>query len=350
MSDVFVPEQLIAARERMELTRAALANNLGFSSRTLTRFEKGETSPSHAQIQELAQALHVHTNYFFDDAAEKINQETISFRRASRTSAKKLKAAQQHGVIIEKFFHAIEDKFELPSLDIPNLHSFQPEAAAGQIRETCNIGEKPIDNIVEIAESLGVRIAALPNATKEVDAFCFIRDSRAYIVINVSKSAERVRFDVAHELGHLALHQDESFKTQDSKDKEQQADQFAAEFLMPARRVRMQNLRNASFTQVIEAKNYWGVSAMAMVYRLKTLELISDWQHRDLIIRLAKAGYRNSEPNGRLYDSSSLLRQTIHSSTRLLRINNVSENLSLPTSEIYPYLNKLVPVPVIEGV
>lgn len=40
----------------------------------------------------------------------------------------------------------------------------------------------------------------------EIDAFSLWRDDRPYIFLNTSKSAERSRFDAAHELGHLVLH------------------------------------------------------------------------------------------------------------------------------------------------
>ena len=39
-----------------------------------------------------------------------------------------------------------------------------------------------------------------------MDAFSLIRDDRPFAFLNTDRSAERQRFDAAHELGHLLLH------------------------------------------------------------------------------------------------------------------------------------------------
>ena len=43
-------------------------------------------------------------------------------------------------------------------------------------------------------------------------------------------------------------------------------------------------------------KHYWLVSLAAVVYRLKTLNLITEWQHRTLVIDMGKKGYNINEP------------------------------------------------------
>lgn len=52
------------------------------------------------------------------------------------------------------------------------------------------------------------------------------------IFLNVHKSAERLRFDLAHELGHLVMHGG-SLHVEPGKEKEQAANDFASAFLMP---------------------------------------------------------------------------------------------------------------------
>ena len=42
-----------------------------------------------------------------------------------------------------------------------------------------------------------------------------------------------MRFDAAHELGHLVLHSDDKNVLENMKDKEHEADRFASSFLMP---------------------------------------------------------------------------------------------------------------------
>ena len=59
-------------------------------------------------------------------------------------------------------------------------------------------------------------------------------DFHCHLLANRHAPAERYRFSLAHEPGHLVLHQSPG----DSSVQERQADEFAAEFLMPARDIR----------------------------------------------------------------------------------------------------------------
>ena len=40
-----------------------------------------------------------------------------------------------------------------------------------------------------------------------MDAFSFMFDGVPYVAVDTSKTAERVRFDIAHEIGHLMMHE-----------------------------------------------------------------------------------------------------------------------------------------------
>ena len=77
---------------------------------------------------------------------------------------------------------------------------------------------------------------SLASDCRSVDAFSLYRDGRPFIFLNTAMSGERQRFDTAHELGHLVLHADADVAH--GRDKEQEANRFAASLLMPARGLR----------------------------------------------------------------------------------------------------------------
>jgi Zn-dependent peptidase ImmA (M78 family) len=54
-------------------------------------------------------------------------------------------------------------------------------------------------------------------------------------------------------------------------------------------------------------KKRWGVSAIALVYRLHKLEIITDWQYRNLCIGLSSDGYKSGEADGARRDTSQVL-------------------------------------------
>ncbi|MFM9470015.1 ImmA/IrrE family metallo-endopeptidase, partial [Streptomyces scabiei] len=78
-----------------------------------------------------------------------------------------------------------------------------------------------------------------------------------------TKSGERQRFDVAHELGHLVLHDERDMTPKDSREREAEANAFAAAFLMPATGLHAQTMWSASIQKILAAKKHWKVSAMA---------------------------------------------------------------------------------------
>jgi Zn-dependent peptidase ImmA (M78 family) len=121
-------------------------------------------------------------------------------------------------------------------------------------------------------------------------------DGSGVIGVNSEHSRTRQRFTIAHELGHLLLHADEEFHIDEKRPlarrdalssqaidpREMEANQFAAELLMPAALVRSswdalgQGTADVTSEQAIEelARTY-RVSTLAMTHRLTNLRIIS---------------------------------------------------------------------------
>jgi Zn-dependent peptidase ImmA (M78 family) len=76
---------------------------------------------------------------------------------------------------------------------------------------------------------------------------------------------------------------------------EQQANTFAAEFLMPADVIRPQ-LRNMKVGQIIDLKRVWGVSMAALVERAFGLAMMTKEQRTSFYKMLSARGWRVSEP------------------------------------------------------
>jgi Zn-dependent peptidase ImmA (M78 family) len=76
-----------------------------------------------------------------------------------------------------------------------------------------------------------VRIPRNPGLHADaVDAYSIWYDQVPYVFLTRRKTSERIRFDLAHELGHLVLHGDVPAET---TAEERAADAFASEFLIP---------------------------------------------------------------------------------------------------------------------
>ena len=97
--------------------------------------------------------------------------------------------------------------------------------------------------------------------------------------LNTYKSAERCRFDAAHELGRLVRHQ---HAHPQGPDLEREANAFASAFLMPRASVLASAPRSITLNSLIKFKRVWAVSVAALNHRLHGLGLSSDWTYRTL--------------------------------------------------------------------
>ena len=164
------------------------------------------------------------------------------------------------------------------------------ELEAKKLLERMAIKNPPVP-VEKIAESLGARIVFKPASDGEEDVSGMLYRSKERVVIGVNSAhhLHRQRFTIAHEIGHLGLHQGEmyidtpSVKFRDSKsglaidNEEIEANGFAAELLMPREFLEksLENLykRNTRDTnQVVENLSVeYKVSPQMVEYRLRNL-------------------------------------------------------------------------------
>lgn len=209
----------------------------------------------------------------------------------------------------------IAERFDIPDVDIPDLAGVDPELAAESVRAAWGLGNQPAPNLVHLLEAHGCLVLGLAEDCRELDAFCFWRHGRPFVMLNTMKSAEHGRMDAAHELAHLVLHRQVE---QVEREHEVEAMSFASAFLLPMRAM-LPYSGPLSLQQVLRLKSAWRVAAVALVYRLHALDLIADWHYRTLMVELSKRGYRRSEPDGLVREQSQLLSKVL----RLMRDEGV---------------------------
>ena len=341
---MFNPARLKLARQRLGLTLTKLAAVSDVSLRSLTNYENGkQLPPSDETLRKLANALSVPPAFFERETGEAVPVEAVSFRKLSKTTATRRDAVLASASLAVEFFDTIASKFRLPEADIPTLDKLSPESAADLLRRRWNLGDRPISNMVHLLESKGVRVAAIRHEYSDIDAFCFYRDATPYVFLNTSRSGERQRFDAAHELGHLVLHSELEMEPSTSKERETEANQFAAAFLMPRTAVLSQSMSGASLDRILAARSYWKVSAMALTHRLRELHLLNNWQYRTTCVTLSDQGYRSSEPGGMVPETSQLLRKVMFGTASKITIRDATDDLDLDLDDVRGFVRNLVP-------
>ncbi|MCG8529852.1 MAG: ImmA/IrrE family metallo-endopeptidase [Desulfovibrionales bacterium] len=133
----------------------------------------------------------------------------------------------------------------------------------------------PVD-LIGIANRLGVVTFASSDLTSSGHYTPAKEGQRALIEYNAHEHPVRQRFTIAHELGHHVLHNGERDRelpcdfTMGGSQEEREANQFAAELLMPEDAVNVL-VRIKNVVAVPELAKIFGVSYSAMRWRLHNL-------------------------------------------------------------------------------
>jgi Zn-dependent peptidase ImmA (M78 family)/transcriptional regulator with XRE-family HTH domain len=345
---MFNPSRLEFARKRRGLSKKELASKVGLSSRSISLFENKEMAPSEETLRKIASVIHFPFNFFFGEDIDTPHQESVSFRALSKMSAAKMNSALCSGGIALLFNNWVDQKFRLPE---PNLMDFpegqDPEVAAAVLRQAWGLGELSIKNVIHLLESKGIRVFSLAENTKSVDAYSLWKNNIPFVFLNTLKSAERSKFDAAHELGHLVLHK---HGAPTGHDAEKDADQFASAFLMPRSSVLAHASQLTTLSSLIKLKKKWGVSLAALAYRMHKLGALSDWHYRSLCIEMSQKGFHKSEPEG-IERERSKIWEMVFSNLRSEGItkNDIAKDLGVYADEIESLVFDLVLMNVIQG-
>lgn len=319
MSTTFIPARLEMARAIRQMTGVELAAAAGISAPWISQIENLKKTPGPDLVREFARVLKFPVEFFYRPVESQPPLDAFHFRATSKLAKKDEAMARSLSTLAIELSDWIEATYHSPAPAVPELQDLvdfdddlAPEQAAEALRGAWGLGVAPIKNLLQLLESKGAKVYSAGGPLQAIDAFSFRHGATPVIFLNVHKSAERLRFDLAHELGHLVMHGG-SLNVEPGKEKEQAANDFASSFLMPRSDV-IGALRgnNLMLEDVLMLKRRWRVSAMALNLRAHRLGVISDWTYGTLAKQLSMAGFRRGEPGSDLRaESSSLLTQVM---------------------------------------
>ncbi|HEX7154099.1 MAG TPA: XRE family transcriptional regulator [Thermoanaerobaculia bacterium] len=330
----FNPQRLELARRRRGLSIIDFARLVGVTTRQVTNYESGRSSPGASTWDSIVETLGFPKDFYFRAALLNLRDENATFRSLRRTTATQRGQVLAAGALAMELSSWIEEKFNLPDVDIPDLSVYagQPEAAAAALRSQWGLGERSISHTIGLLETHGVRVFSLAEELREVNAFSVWVGKRPFIFLNTMKSAEASRFDAMHELAHLTMHRE----TGDLRETETEANAFAAAVLMPAADVLAVAPRHATLQHIIKLKKRWGVAASALARRLHDLEVIGPWPYRTLCIELNRHGFKTNEPHPIPQRESSRVLTKVFNDLRQdgITLNTIAAELAIPRTEL----------------
>ena len=350
---MFNPMRLSIARERRAMTKKGFAEKVDLAPNTIFRYEKGELIPPAEAVERFAEALEFPVSFFFGSDLDRLRRDNASFRGLASKSAKIMDAALASGTMGYVFDDWVSQKYGRTEPDVPDLGGgIAPDVAAQILREHWRLGDKPIENMVHLLEAKGIRVFSLAENTKKVDAFSVWRDDVPYVFLNRFKSAERSRFDAAHELAHLCLdkHGGAAAELKNSP-VEAIANAFAGAFLMPEADMRSVITTTIySVDDLLAYKRRWRVSASALTYRARELNLINDSRSNSLYVEMSRRGWLKTEPKGISREQSYFWQQVMDDLREQgITKNDISRETGVPVPEIEALLFGLANMLTVEG-
>lgn len=344
----FNPRQLTSARIARGLTIKEVAEHSEISRQAISGYESGKSLPKIDTALKIASVLNFPLDFFYDKTTI-LPQSTTYFRKRTSTTNKVRKMQEERLVFSVKVYEKLCTYVNVPSLKLPELVDKEiSEITEGLIYEKARElrdcwgldAESPVYNIIALAETNGVVVVETNVSDKDLDAASHWYKTRPFIILtDNSESAVRRRFNVAHELGHLILHN--GIENYDDnkviKEMEEQAHLFASAFLMPNDAF-INSLLYTSLDFYKELKKYWKVSIQAMLFKTSYLHLINEDRKLYLNKQISLRRWRTKEP---LDDSIEIEKPSLNKrifqmivENNIMSENDLISSFRLPLDEL----------------
>lgn len=333
----FVPERLVLAREWKGLTRAQLAERLEKTASSISQIEAGRIRPDPKTLTKIAFALGVPLPFFTKKLQDSLlSIEDAHFRSLRSATQIQRKKVLSKGTIACELLNLCEKYINFPEEQVGCFSQHPTNAEeienyALEIRKAWNLGIGPIPDMIKLLESKGIIVLMIPNSFHEIGAFSAWYGKRPFIFLIDKDSPSRLRFDAAHELGHLLIHAD--FKPGDQA-LEREANRFASAFLFPRPSFIQECPRRLSFEHFYELKIRWRMSVAALIRRAFDLNLMSEGTYRRAYITMNQRKEREQEPHEPPKENPTILKQALELITTRFSLREVIESQGISVSDL----------------
>jgi Zn-dependent peptidase ImmA (M78 family)/DNA-binding XRE family transcriptional regulator len=298
-NEQFVGSRLRLIRQFHGMTLAELGEVVGNSRQYINQIETGKKKPTNELAEVLSEELGVHLSFFLQPVND-VDPDRCNFRKLKTTAVRASEQVIAHSTLFTEFIGFLEDHLDFQPVNFPRFESskdYSVEDIANECRRYWKLSsDQPIKNMTRVLESAGAIVTTFRSVSEKIDALS-VTGERPIVIRSVSKkSPTRLRFDLAHECGHIVMHDGNYNLTLEKR--EEEANAFAAAFLLPKESFVDEFPRRSrlDWRAMFALKRDWGVSVQAILRRAFDLDLITKAQYRSGNIYISKQGYRRNEP------------------------------------------------------
>ena len=322
-------------REYRGLTQGELANAAGLSQGYVSKVEHEQLVPGNDAVEKIAAALEWPISFFFrTDQVYGFGTACMFHRKQASLPVHTLRTVQAQVNVLRIGLTpllreiATGNPGRVPLMDV-DAYLGGPPQIAQLVRAAWRLPLGPVTNLTATLESQGGVVYRVDFGTRQLDAVShWSPDIPPLFFVNTAAPPDRVRFSLAHELGHVVMH------AMPTPDMESEANQFASEFLMPEREIRSM-LIGLDLARAAQLKAHWRVAMQALILRARDLGVISRQKASRLYTQMSRMGYRRVEPVALPVEEPSALRRIMdtHQQVHGFTIANLAERVGLPEAD-----------------
>lgn len=320
----FAPERLIQVLAARRLSQVQLANMVGVSPPTVSKWRAGQQAPTNEVLDRLANVVNIEAEWFTRPLSQSCTKPLFRSNASAHVAARSMLEARLAWAI--EITEKLEEYVDYPLVNLPARQFLNPEEitaedieqAASECRDLWRLGRAAVPDLALAVESAGIILVREETGIPQIEGLSAWSGShdRPFILLSADKdNGFRSRFDLAHELGHLILHKHIPRATERDQYKlmEAQAHQFAGAFLLPLETFVNEIRTPVLLDSLLLDKQRWGVSVAAIIMRLVALGMIDEEEKIALFKRRSARWGAKSEPydDSRAPEKPRLLKRTI---------------------------------------
>lgn len=281
MSKILNGDMLRIARQYRGFNGRELAESVDVEASTVSRAENGILQPSDTIIEKISLVLDFPTDFFY------VGDRAFGLPISSHPLWRKKKAVSQRDtdrvladfnirlLHVRRLLHSLEfaPKLPLPRYEVDDVDG-DVEKIAANVRRAWQLPPGPVQNLTATAEAAGILVFHVDLDRSDIDgATISSPDLPPCIFLNKNLPACRMRFTLAHEIGHIIMHR---YPTEDM---ETEANGFASALLMPRSDVHNYFVgQKVDLRFLARMKPIWRTSMQNIAYRAQALGYITKEQ------------------------------------------------------------------------
>ncbi len=304
-----IGEKLKTARILAGYTLSELADVLGITKQALSQYENNDTEPKFDIYLKLLKTLQCKNEFLTTPYTFSFETQNTFFRASAAADAIEKRNQEVKTDLVLYLYEFLCEYLELPKLNLPDLdNDLSIEEKSNQLRNYWKISNKPIKNIINVLEHNGIIVSSFNplygRLNYKIDGYTQqvrIKNNKLFCVIveDYKESWARKNFSLAHELGHIILHNSYNYSELSKSEQNQlenEANLFASAFLLPKDEF-IEDMKSVrSLNDFVRLKQKWFVSIGAMLIRAKQLGIITNDEYLKYIKNYSYHRYRKNEP------------------------------------------------------